>query len=148
MFSRALLVSFICFAVAAVSILGLNSGMVLRVDDHGHLALENPRAEHAHAHAAGADHGPGDMGADADHEDLHDLIAEVSEFSVGTQKVDRSVSDLADAHQTVATFEMCLSAPLVPLLGASDGLNEAAATLRGGTAHSALSSLRTIVLIV
>lgn len=142
----------VCFAVFVAHSLGLNGGMVLHVDDHGHLALTAPRVDHAqaHAHSHGdeADHGPHDYDPDADHGDLHDLIASCSDVPVGTQKADRAASDFAASHGFPSGFDACvlpLGTGLRPLVWGG-GIGESAC--RGSTAHLALTCLRSVVLVI
>ena len=142
----------LCLAVLATGSLGLNSGMVLHADGHGHLALTAPRVAHAHAHAHGdADHGPQDFGPDADHGGLHDLIAACSDSPMGVQKAERSSSsDLAAGHDLPAGADACVASAfgcggLSPLL---PGAGVGAPTRRGGTAHVAHTCLRSVVLLV
>lgn len=139
----------VCLAVVAASSLGLNSGMVLHVEEDGHLVLEAPRLDHAHAHADGADHGPHDHDPDADHADLHDLIASSSDYPVASQKVERSSSSLTVAHLYLSGLDLCVPAAVGDdVLLASAEAARGAANHRGGTAHIQIACLRSVVLIV
>ena len=135
-------------AVFAAGGLGTSNGMVLCVDGDGHLALEAPRLSHAHSHAHGADHDPHDHGEDADHADLHDLMASCSD-SFGTgPKLERSPSSLA-IHQHLVGLELSLPTILLIAPTPSSGPRGLAVpTFRGGTAHLELACLASIVLLV
>jgi hypothetical protein len=63
--------------------LGLNRGMLLSFDEHGHVEVEAAHVLHVHAHQEGADHHPHDFPADADHTGLHRAMVDSAEAKLG-----------------------------------------------------------------
>ena len=139
----------VALAVLTANSLGLNSGMVLHLDHHGHVAVEAPHLVHLHEHTNGADHGSQDHGSDADHADLHHLIASTADCPITLQKVERASENLAASDACPLAIHPC-----VPFAVANDLLRPAAdatshaANHRGGTARVQIACLRTIVLTV
>jgi hypothetical protein len=136
----------VCLAVLTVSSLGLNRGMVLYVDDHGHLALDSAHVRHAHDHEEGADHGPHEFSGNADHDDLHAALA----FDANASVVKAEQRSDTSAHSTVADA-VVIPHPLASLL-LPESLSRIARTRAGdfwgSTAHPELVALRAVVLLV
>ena len=148
MLFRTFTILVLALAVFVAGALGTSNGMVLCVDDDGHLALEAPHLSHAHSHAHGADHDPHDHGGDADHADLHDLMASCSDSFVSGQKLERSSSSLAlDQHHAGLELSLppCFQIAPAPSSG-THGL--AVPASRGGTAHVELACLASVILLV
>ena len=148
MSSRTCTILVLSLAVLASGSLGTSNGVVLRVNDEGNLAPELPRLSHAHRHAAGADHDSHDHREDADHADLHDLMASCSDSLVSGHKLERSSSSLA-IHQHHLSLELCL--PTCFQTGPAPGSEARCMTVptfRGGTAHMELACLASVVLLV
>jgi hypothetical protein len=149
----------LCTAVLAASALGLQNGMVLRVDHHGHLKLDAPHLSHALAHAGGADHHPADYSADhhdstdgdtgeGNHHALHHLINTISDSHVAASKSAGSATSQTDALQHPCNLDFCF-----PAAATAVALFPAAATLEatdqcGGTARAEVASMRAIILLV
>ena len=137
---------FLCVAVLTVSSLGLNRGMVLHVDDHGHLALESAHVRHAHEHEEGADHEHNDFAGDADHAELHAAMA--FDANAGVVKADqRTDSSALSAVADAAFLPHPLSSVLLPDLP-SVIERTGTADFWVSTAHPELASLGTVVLLV
>ena len=135
----------VCLAVLTVSSLGLNRGMILHVDDHGHLALESAHVRHAHEHEEGADHEHDDFAGDADHAELHAAMAFDANAGVlkAAERADSALSAVADAA--------FLPHPLASLLLADTPsviARTRAGDFWGSTAHPETASLGTVVLLV
>jgi hypothetical protein len=129
--------------------LGTSNGRVLCVDSAGHLALELPHLRHAHSHAEGADHAAHDFGEDADHADLHALIASCVDSSMMIQTMERSSFGLSANHHYLVGFNLC--PPACPASGCQPspvGRGSGAPTFRGSTAHPELAPLRSVILLV
>ena len=133
-------------AVLTVSSLGLNRGMVLHVDDHGHLALESAHVRHAHEHEEGADHEHTDFAGDADHAELHAAMA--FDANACVVKTDpRTDSSALSAVADAAFLPHALASLLLPDLP-SVTVRTGAGDFWGSTAHPELAPLGTVVLLV
>jgi hypothetical protein len=135
-----------CLAVFMVSSLGLNQGMVLCVDAHGHLALEPAHVRHAHDHEEHADHGPHDFSGDADHGELHTAMGSCWDAGVANgEQLTRpsAISRLVEAaplSHPVAAVLLCILPSGLTRAGAGD--------FWGSTARPELGRLRAVVLIL
>jgi hypothetical protein len=142
---RSLTTFALCLATIVASALGLNKGMVLCIDHHGHLALEHAHVRHAHCHNEGADHEFSDPGPDADHAELHESRA--------------LCTDAGQGHGALTASEQPLrriKLPAAPLLY-TPYLSHQPSTFAAGIAPSRapvaparaeLASLRSVVLTV
>ena len=133
-------------AVFTVSTLGLDRGMVLYVDDHGHLALECAHVRHAHDHEEGADHEPHDFSGGADHGELHAAMAfDASAAVVKAEQPSGSsaVSTLTDS--ALLPHPLASILPVIPSFGTAQ---TGAGNFWGDAAHPELASLRAVVLLV
>jgi hypothetical protein len=138
----------VAFAVFAGGSVGTSNGLVLHIDGDGHLAVEAPHLRHAHDHADGADHAPHDHDSDADHGDLHRLIATCSDSFATAQKLDRSSADAVAALYVPVPFAFCpVRCPASGFQPPSATRGLGAPTFRRGTAHPDLASLRSVVLL-
>jgi hypothetical protein len=142
-------VSFVvCLAVFAANGLGLHTGMVLQTYHHGQLTLVAPLLNHALAHAHGADHHPADQGRNADHRDLHHLVAVAADADLGTGKSDRADPSADAAPHYPAALDFSVPATITAAAFRPRRAALAAADHRGGTARTEMASLRAIVLLV
>jgi hypothetical protein len=138
----------LAFAVTVGGCLGTSNGLVLCTDADGHVAIEAPHLRHAHSHAEGADHEPHDPAEDADHGELHGLLATCSDSAVATQKLERSSADVTAAQQALAPLVLCLfGCPATGVQPASATHGLGAPNFRGGTAHPDVA-LRSVILLV
>ena len=143
---RAPTILVVCLAVLAANGLGLNRGMLLSVDDHGHLRLASAFLLHAHSHAEGADHGPHEFPPDAEHGDLHAAIDACSD--AGLAKVQQRATS-ADSPRPTDT--PALPGLIAPTLGLRPSLGSAVMadrTFSATTAHPELALLSSVVLLV
>jgi len=145
MLLRSLILAAICLATVLGRVTGLNHGMVIVVDDHGHLAIEKANIRHIHDHADGADHAPDDHGADADHANLHDAMAKT-----GDTCLERF---LADAQRT--RERMAAAKALPAAFGAhpvaqdvSDQPARSSLNIRGSIARLENARLLTVILLI
>jgi hypothetical protein len=136
----------LCVAVLTVSSLGVNRGMVLHVDDGGHLVLEHAHVRHAHEHEEGADHEPHERPADADHDDLHAAMGSCSDAGVakgdhrsGSSAVS-GLLDIAPLPHPIASSTLLATLTRRHQTRTSD--------FWGDAAHPELAALRLVVLLV
>ena len=136
----------LCLAVLTASSLGLNRGMVLYVDHHGHVALDSAHVRHAHDHEQCANHEPHDFTGDADHDKLHAaLVIDAHAGAVKAEQQSAASSPSAVAHAAVLPHPFsALLLPEPPCGIARTGPGD----FRGDTAHLQLASLRAVVLLV
>jgi hypothetical protein len=143
---RVVISSALCVAVFLTGALGLNRGMVLRLDEHGHVELEAAHDLHAQAHEDGAGHDSDDHPTDADHASLHDAIAKCAEAGTGDMKQRTAADGLASHLDAVAPYHLA-SLLTVPRLSApSSGI--AAGHFRGSTARVERIALAATVLLI
>lgn len=138
----------LCLAVLAANGLGLNRGMLLSVDERGHVRLASAFFLHAHAHAhgEGADHGSHEFPPDADHSDLHAAIEACSDAGLAKAQYGASVADSPRPTDTPAFPGLIApSLALRPSLGLA-GIP--ARTVSATAAHPELALLGSVVLLV
>jgi hypothetical protein len=123
--------------------LGLNNGMVICFDDHGHVAVEAAHVQHVHRHADGEGHGDDDLGLDPDHDALHDAIASCFDAHVGQARHSAPVHDLRLGDPTAPTPLIITKADLP-----ASPISNRCGDLRGATARAELACLSGIVLLV
>ena len=143
---RTLTIIAAALAVFAVSSLGLHWGMVLHVDDHGHLALESAHFRHAHEHEECAGHGHNDFTGDADHAELYAAMAFDADAGV-VKAHQRTESWVLAAVADAAFLPHPLASLLLPDLR-SVNARTGAGGFWGSTARPELASLGTVVLLV
>jgi hypothetical protein len=106
---------FLCLSVFTGGVLGVSNGMVLHVDQEGHLSIGIPHLLHAHLHAEDADHGLHDMSSDADHCHLHDLIGAIQHATSASRKTEcGGLIQVADHSDTISDAALlAFEAPMV-----------------------------------
>ena len=143
---RIIAIVIVCTAVVSGTSLGLNNGMVVCFDDHGHLAIEAAHVEHAHRHADGDHHGDEDFGIDPDHEVLHDAIASCFDLHLGQMgQHSARVHELRLGQPTAVAAAVIAAANLMTSTVPAPG---GTCRLRGAAARGELVCLRAIILLV
>ena len=145
---HATVTAILCVSVFTTTGVGLNNGMVICVDDHGHVAVEAAHVQHAHRHADGEHHGDDGLGLglDPDHEALHDAIASCFDSHMGpARQHSPRLHALRLGRPTFAVPFVIAGAATTPPTAFTIWET---CNLRGAAARAELACLSAIVLLV
>jgi hypothetical protein len=139
---------FLCLSILLGVCLSSSNGVVLHVDEHGHVSIELPHLLHAHLHSQGADHEAHDFSMEADHSHLHDLLDTTKHITAASRQVDRrGTLSSAEGHPAADQAPIAFASPLLLEPSLVSVLRQSGQP-PGPAARTERASLRAIILIV